>query len=78
MYIKLDFFFLFPLAMTNLPYNMHCGYYINGKAIVYNTHCWNWNKNRTMKLVFSRLGIEIGIVKKKRLKNKIKTFRLKS
>ncbi len=62
--------------MTNLPYNMHCGYYINGKAIVYNTHCWNWNKNRTMKLVFSRPGIEIGIVKK-RFKKKLRSLGLK-
>jgi hypothetical protein len=72
MYIKVDFFPLFSLAMTNLPYNMDCGYYINGKALVYNTHCWNWNKNWTMKLVFSRLGIEIGIVKKKGLKTKLR------
>jgi hypothetical protein len=65
MYIKIDFFSFFFPSYDQFIVQYALWIHINGKAIVYNTDCWNWNKNRTMKLVFSRLGIEIGIVKKK-------------
>jgi hypothetical protein len=35
--VDLNSFFLNPLILTNLSYNLNCWYKINGKAIVYNT-----------------------------------------
>jgi hypothetical protein len=40
MYIKVDLFFIFYLVKTNLSYNIDCWYYINDRAIVYNTPCF--------------------------------------
>ncbi len=31
----------YPLAMTNFPCNIHCQYYIYGRAIMCNTPCWS-------------------------------------
>lgn len=38
MMIYIYIYLFSPLAMTNLPYNIHCQYYINGREPLYITH----------------------------------------
>jgi len=43
MLIYIKFFkniYIYPLALTNLSHNIHCWYQMNGRAIVYNTPCF--------------------------------------